>query len=169
MLKNEIVPEEGYSKLIGILVCQMIHVRNDTIKLTKKLSIKELDYNFDDKSNSIGTLLLHIATLEFMFLLNHFSYSNTSEDLFLELGKAVPLNMDKKLIYGNNFDYYLNYLNMFRNESLKNLKLLTDDWLFKTIKDHNGKELGNYYYLLRHIIDDEISHQGQIKLILKRL
>ena len=39
----------------------------------------------------------------------------------------------------------------------------------KEILLSNGNSIGNYYYHLKHVIDDEINHQGQIKMILKRI
>ncbi|WP_299676767.1 DinB family protein [uncultured Tenacibaculum sp.] len=166
---NEIISSKGYSNQVGILVNQMIYTRENLIKLTRNLSQENLDFNFDSMSNSIGTLLLHIAALEFKFLLNNFSYDDFDEKVFEEISRAAPFNMNKRLVYGYEFDYYFKYLNKFRKETLLSLRKVDDNWLFKKVKTNNGEILGNNYYLLRHIIDDEISHQGQIKIILNRI
>lgn len=168
-MENKIITVKGYDFQIGILVCEMLYVRNCTFELTKNLSICELDYNFDDLSNSIGTLLLHISALEFKFNLNHFlkrPINNTEYQMF---NKAMPIVMDKRLIYNNELEFYIETLEEVRNSTLKHLKKLNDQWLFEVIKNPQGKIIGNNFYLIKHILNDEINHQGQIKLILKRL
>ena len=49
------------------------------------------------------------------------------------------------------------------------MKKLNDNWLEKKIVFSNQQLLVNHHYELNHIIHDELCHQGQIKLILKRL
>ncbi|MEP1488488.1 MAG: hypothetical protein ABJK28_08675 [Algibacter sp.] len=147
----------------------MDYIRNNTFKLTKDLSIYDLDYNFDNLSNSIGTLLLHITALEFKFQLNHFYKRDITKNEYEKYANAMPKYMNTRKIHGNNLNFYLNELKQIRRKTLLELKHLNDEWLFKEIISSKGNNLGNYYYLLKHIINDEISHQGQIKIILKRL
>ena len=72
MFNNQITSFKEYSFQIGVIVSEIVLVREETFRLAKGLSIEHLDYNFDDQSNSIGTLLLHIAALELKFQLDHF-------------------------------------------------------------------------------------------------
>lgn len=169
MLDNQIISHKKYTSQIGILVSEITLVRNDTFNLTKNLSLEQLDYNFDDKSNSIGTLLLHIAALEYKFYLDFFLKRPFNQSELEKYMKAAPFNMDKRLIHGNDFNFYFNILEQNRAQSLGFLKTLTDDWLFENVTLSNGQNIGNNYYLIKHIIHDELCHQGQIKLILKRL
>lgn len=166
-----IISKQGFDFQIGILVSEMEYIRNDTYWLLKEqgLTMRGLDFNFDDYSNSIGTLLLHIASHEFKFQLNHFYKRNITKEEFKVYGNAMPSMMDKRLVFGNNLDFYLEELESIRKNTLSYLKNLNDEWLFKEIIRANGKNMGNYYYHLRHIIDDEINHQGQIKITLKKL
>ena len=169
MIRNKIISSKEYTFQIGVLVTEMVLVRNDTIRLTKNLSKKQLDFNFDELSNSIGTLLLHIAALELKFQLNHFFKRPFSEEEILKFGGAFPFNMDKRLVDDNSLEYYLDTLKEVRNTTLKEMKKLNDEWLEEEFILSNQQSLGNHHYLLRHIIHDELCHQGQIKLILKRL
>ena len=166
-----LISKQGFDFQIGILVSEMEYVRKETYRLlnTRDLSINDLDFNFDAYSNSIGTLLLHIACHEFKFQLNHFYKRNITEDEFKHFGNAMPFNMHKRLVFGNDLTFYKKELNTIRENSLSHLKDLDDKWLFQDIILSNGKNIGNYYYHLKHVINDEINHQGQIKIILKRL
>jgi uncharacterized damage-inducible protein DinB len=166
-----IVSKQGSDFQIGILISEMEYIRNETYRLlkTRDLTIRDLDFNFDEYSNSIGTLLLHIASHEFKFQLNHFYNRSITEDEFKLYGNAMPSMMNKRLVSGNNLDFYFREIEAVRKNTLSYLKNLKDEWLFKEITASNGKSMGNYYYQLRHVIDDEINHQGQIKIILKRV
>ncbi|GGG40073.1 integrase [Dokdonia pacifica] len=170
-MKMHIISKKGFDFQIGILVSEMEYVRNETYRLlkTQKLATSELDFNFDAYSNSIGTLLLHIACHEFKFQLNNFYKRNITEDEFKLYRHAMPSTMNKRGIYGNDLDFYLKELESVRENTLSYLKNLKDEWLFEEIILSNGKNIGNYYYHIRHIIDDEINHQGQMKITLKRL
>ncbi|WP_299680252.1 hypothetical protein [uncultured Dokdonia sp.] len=166
-----LISKQGFDFQIGILVSEMEYIRNETYRLlkTKELTSIDLDFNFDTYSNSIGTLLLHIACHEFKFQLNHFYNRGITEDEFKLFGNVMPFNMHKRLVFGNDVAFYKKELNTIRENTLSYLKKLNDEWLFKEIILSNGNSIGNYYYHLRHVIDDEINHQGQIKMILKRM
>jgi len=170
-LNIKITSKEGFDYQIGILVSEMEFTRNETYRLLKlkKLSITNLDFNFDEFSNSIGTLLLHIAAQEFKFQLNHFYKRSITENEFKLYKNGLPHMMDKRLIFGNDLGFYIQELNTIRNTTLSYLKKHRDDWLFSDVILSDGKIIGNYYYQLRHILDDEINHQGQIKMILRRI
>jgi len=106
----QITSHESYSQQLGVLVSEMIFVRFKTMALTKNLGKAELDFQFDDKSNSIGTLLLHIAALEFKFQLDHFfnrAFTQTEYELF---GPAAPHMMNQRLVNGHDLDYYTDIL-----------------------------------------------------------
>ena len=169
VVSKEIKSHKEYSLQLGYIISEMISVRNETFRLTEGLSVKSLDYNFDDQSNSIGTLLLHIAALELKFQLNYFFDRSFSKQETMKFGGAFPFNMDKRLVDSNPLEYYIDTLKEVRSTTLNEMKKLSDKWLEKKIFLSNQQFLGDHHYLLRHIIHDELCHQGQIKLILKRL
>ena len=57
----------GYTPNISRLICMMNYARQVTLHSVNGLTVKELDHIFDDKSNSIGALLLHIASVEYFY------------------------------------------------------------------------------------------------------
>ena len=170
-MNNKIISKEGFAPQIGILVSQMGYVRENTQKLlqSRELTVEDLDFNFDAKSNSIGTLLLHMAVHEFKFQLNHFYKRDITKEEYEKYIGGMPFMMQKRLVSGNDLNFYLNELDIIRAKTLLFLKEKKDAWLFEELVTSNGKNMGNYYYLLRHVIDDEINHQGQLKMILKRI
>ena len=145
------------------------NIRKSTIDMTKDLTIEQLDYNFDDLSNSIGTLLFHIATLGYRFILNNIYVRKITEQEFHEYENGFPHMMNQRLVRDRSFEYYHQKLLNTENIIQEELSKLNDDWLFKKGLQTQGDELTTNYSFLRHIIDDEINHQGQIKLIRKRL
>src|SRR3954464_7427370 len=59
-----IEPLPGYSPAVGRLVGMLLYARATTIAAVDGLTLTELDHLHDDRSNSIGALLAHIAAVE---------------------------------------------------------------------------------------------------------
>ena len=158
--------KKGYDNHIGILVSQMDYTRYDTKQLVASLSTDNLDYNVDNYSNSIGTLLSHFSALEFYFQRLLFFNRKLTEAEKKKYYHAMPGTMNTRKIYGNDLNYYLQELDATRNITLEKLKNYDDKWLFS----FNGISTDmNNFFIIRHFIDDEIGHQGQIKWIKKRM
>jgi len=165
---RKIFPAKGYTPHLGILVSNFSNTRRNTLFLAKNLSVEQLDFNFDYLSNSIGTLLMHIAALEFEFLVKQILNRKPTKIEDKEYSNAIGKNMNKRMIKNNNLEYYVEELTKNRDLIFEKLKNYNDDWLFSEINVSENTTINNYY-LLRHVIDDELCHQGQIKLIRKRL
>jgi hypothetical protein len=61
---NLVGPKEGYSPQVGTLVSMLTWMRKKVLRYPQGLSQKDLDHLFDQKANSIGALLLHLAATE---------------------------------------------------------------------------------------------------------
>ncbi len=158
-----------YDHQIGHLVCEMDYIRKTTINLTNNLSIKELDFHIDENANSIGCLLMHISALEFKFLLNSLLKRPFNNNEQQKYGPAMPILMHQRLIKENSIQYYIDELNLVRQQTLYELRKLSDNWLYEEVFTSQGQILGNHLYLKKHILYDETAHQGQIKMIMKRI
>jgi len=112
-MHNRITSPKAYTDQIGFLVSEMTIVRNKTLGLTRNLCVQELDFNFDTQSNSIGTLLLHIAALEFKFQLDHFFKRNFTTSELEKYIAAAPFNMHKRLVCGNSYEFYASTMKMY--------------------------------------------------------
>src|ERR1700751_4875129 len=69
---NIIGPKKGYSPQIGTLVSMMTWMRSAMLHSVKDMSQKDLDFLLDDKANTIGALLFHLAATDRIYQINTF-------------------------------------------------------------------------------------------------
>ena len=65
-------PKKGFTPHVGSLLSTMTMMRQWVIYQVQDLSIEELDFQLDEKSNSIGAMLYHLAATEKYYQLNTF-------------------------------------------------------------------------------------------------
>ncbi|MGI9530309.1 DinB family protein [Lutimonas sp.] len=165
-------PREGYSPQVGTLLSTMTMMRAWLVRSVKDLSIEELDFQIDDKSNSIGAMLLHLAATERYYQLNTFNdmkWGSWSDEIKKEWD--VPMNLGEKgrqEIQGNSIDYYLNKLAEVRAETEKEFAKRDDEWVMKS-EPFFGDLPTNNYCKWFHVCEHESNHRGQIKFIMKRM
>src|SRR5215467_8508978 len=61
---NIIGPRKGYSPQIGTLASMMAWMRGSVLRSVQGMSQSELDFLLDDKANSVGALLMHLAATD---------------------------------------------------------------------------------------------------------
>lgn len=176
-MNSQIIPPEkfclitdipGYTHDISRLICMMNYARQVTLRSVKGLTVEELDYQFDDKSNSIGALLMHIAAGDFYNQVTTFEERDLNEDELAKWGPALYLGKEARdKIKGNDPVYYLNILNEGRNRTYELLKEKDDKWLEEKVT--SGKNEINTHFFWFHVFEDEINHRGQINFLKKRL
>ncbi|WP_431803673.1 DinB family protein [Halobacillus andaensis] len=165
MIDYRINRVEGFSDKIGELVSMLVHTREVTLGEIKNLRQDELDYLIDEGSNSIGALLLHIASIEFVHQVISFEERDIHENEFKKWKEALELGPQaRNMIRNNSLTYYLEELAQVRQQTLSKLKACNDEWLFKEKHWENGIPYNNYY-LWFHVLEDEINHRGQIRVI----
>lgn len=153
--KNQLVQLYSYS-------------RARLLKLVEGLQVHELDHNHDEKSNSIGTLLKHIAALEYYYQRALFENRAFTEKERQFWYGAQTGQLYLRLIKGNDLPYYCNLLEQTRAETFKLLEDKDDNWLFEQADINFNPPLNKYTWLV-HVVEDEMNHAGQIKLIRLRL
>ena len=79
----------------------MDYVRKETIRLVSNLTTKELDFNLDQFGNSIGTLLLHCAALEFNYQVETFQNIQNVKKRLALYEYAMPGKMILRRVIGN--------------------------------------------------------------------
>ncbi|WP_404452159.1 DUF664 domain-containing protein [Virgibacillus necropolis] len=168
MIDYRIIPKENFTDKIGELVSMLEHTRDVTLFEISNLNQSNLDYLQNDSSNSIGSLLSHIASIEFVHQVISFENRDLFEDEYLKWGTALELgDKAREVIKKQSLDYYLDELSQVRETTLSYLKSKKDSWLFYENKWGNDVSYNNYY-LWFHVMEDEINHRGQIRTI-KRL
>jgi uncharacterized damage-inducible protein DinB len=169
---NIIGPKKGYSPQIGTLVSMMTWMRKVMLMSVKGMSQKDLDYLFDANSNTIGSLLMHLAATDRIYQINTFEGNNLKElpasykekwGVAMELGEPA-----RKQIKGHDLDYYLNILNETREQTLAEFRKRDDDWLL-TVDKTWGWGPTNHYCKWFHVCEHESNHNGQIKFLKKRI
>ncbi|MCH1627144.1 DinB family protein [Ferdinandcohnia quinoae] len=165
MIDYRIVPKEGFSIKIGELVSMLEHTREVTLTEISNLSQSDIDYLKEENDNTIGALLLHIASIEAVHQVISFENRDFNEQELrqwktaLELGENARLEIKKETL-----DYYYSMLSKVRKDTLRQLKARDDQWLYEEKQWPNGTPYNNYY-LWYHVMEDEINHRGQIRTI----
>lgn len=165
---NHIGPMKGYTPQIGALVSMLEWISDSVIRVTKKLSVEQLDYLHDKDSNSIGSLMMHVAATEVIYQdltfnnLNDFSVANKKK-----WGLAMDLGPDAQTkIKGNNVKFYADAMNEARAVSLAEFKKRDDAWL---LSGETDKWNWNNYCKWFHVVEHFANHRGQITWYSKRL
>jgi hypothetical protein len=168
---NIIGPKKGYSPQIGTLVSMMTWMRMVVLGSVKGMTQKDLDYLFDANSNTIGSLLMHLAATDRIYQINTFEGNSLKElptaykekwGAAMELGDGA-----RKAIKGHDLDYYLNLLHETREQTLAEFRKRDDQWLLTVDKTWGWGPTNNYCKWF-HVCEHESNHNGQIKFLKKR-
>lgn len=163
-----ITPVPGYSPAIGRLVSMLAYVRATTLEAVEGLTQPDLDHLLDDDANSIAMLLEHIPSVEEYYQRNSLGLTTpaaTSERT--RLGANLG-NEARERIRGQPLDYYLERMHNIRSRTLEALTKRDDAWLDEIHPFGNAKHANNHWKWF-HVLEDELSHRGQILIIRKRL
>ncbi len=169
---NIVGPKTGYSPQIGTLVSMMNWMRNVVEGQVRGLEQEQLDFLIDDKANTVGAMLMHLAATERFYQIHTFegkNWGDWSREDSKRWSTASGLGNDaRKKIKGNDLPYYLDALNEVRAHTLNELKKRDDDWLLKV---DNNWPWGptNAYCKWFHVVEHESNHNGQVKFIKARM
>ncbi|MCG7343647.1 DinB family protein [Sporosarcina sp. ACRSL] len=159
--------KEGLSLEFSKLASMMKYTRLTTLAEVRDLTVDELDFLINDEANSIGMLLAHMVSIEKAYQIETFEDRDfTEEDIrmlnpALELGEAA-----REQIKGNPIEYYLEELEQTRKKTLDTFQTLPDSWLFEQAPYWGGQPM-NKYFKWFHVMEDELNHRGQIRVIKK--
>lgn len=156
----------GFTPQIGRLVSMMNYTRYTTLSEVESLKVEQLDYLYDGQSNSIGALLAHITAVEVWYQAETFLGRELDASEMQEWGAALDLGeAARSEIRGHDVSYYLNRLELVREQTLLELKRHDDNWLEEQTT-WGGRQANNYFKWF-HVMEDEISHRGQIRWLRK--
>lgn len=169
MIDYVIQSPKGFADKVGELVSMLEHARAVTLWEIGGLRRADLDHLQTRHSNSIGALLMHIAAIEKVHQVISFENRDFSEAENEKWSSALSLGDDgRRDINEQPLEYYLEELAEVRRETLKQLKTKDEAWLFKENTWPNGVAFNNYY-LWFHVLEDEISHRGQIRMLKREM
>tara|TARA_R110002051_G_scaffold56046_1_gene103817 strand:+ start:5054 stop:5707 length:654 start_codon:yes stop_codon:yes gene_type:complete len=169
---NVIGPKEGFSPQIGTLVSMMNWMRMVMLSPVKGMSVEDLDHMVDDKANTIGAMLWHLASTERFYQIHTFegrAWGDWDKEDKENWSIASALGDDaRKTIKGNNLDFYLQKLSDVRDNTLKEFSNRDDDWLMAVDTKWPWGPTNNYCKWF-HVCEHESNHNGQFKFIKSRL
>ena len=165
----QITDFDGYTPQIGRFLCMLTYARHTTLEAVAGLSVSQLDYQHDSQSNSIGALMLHIASCELEYGLQALENRGFNSAEWEVWGAAAELGeRGRREIRGHDLAYYVARLQEVREKTLADLRKRDDAWLAIEKPIWDG-QLANNYFLWFHVLEDEINHRGQIAWLRKRL
>ena len=165
---NHIGPKKGFTPHVGTLVSLLDWVRDTIFKYHSKLTIEQLDHLHDKDSNTIGSLIMHLAATEVIYQditfenLNDFSPANKEKwGVAMDLGEKA-----RKEIKGNPLSYYKDMYEELRKQTNEGLSKRDDQWLLSgETKEWNW----NNYCKWFHVVEHYANHRGQITWQARRL
>ncbi|PCJ97186.1 MAG: hypothetical protein COA50_05985 [Flavobacteriaceae bacterium] len=169
---NIIGPKEGFSPHIGTLVSMMNWMRMVILSPVKEMTVTDLDYLVDEKANSIGAMLWHLAATERFYQIHTFEgrqWGDWEKEDIENWSVGFGLgDTARKEIKGNEIDFYLQKLKDVREHTLQELAKRDDDWLMTVDKEFPWGPTNNYCKWF-HVCEHESNHNGQFKFIKSRL
>lgn len=169
---NIVGPKEGFSPQIGTLVSMMNWMRNTILMPVRDMSVDDLDFLLDDKANTIGAMLWHLAATERFYQIHTFEgrqwgdWDKADRDAW---NIASGLGDEaRKEIKGHDLNFYLEKLETVRANTLEEFKKRDDQWLMEVDQDWYWGPTNNYCKWF-HVCEHESNHNGQFKLIRSRL
>jgi hypothetical protein len=162
-------PTEGFSPQIGTIVSMMALIRYRVLKSVKGMSVQDLDLLLDERANTIGAILLHLAATETYYQLNTFGgmkWDSWSDEI--KKTWDIPMHLGERAratVKGNSLDYYLSRLNAARETTLAEFRKRDDPWLAIVDQDWNWNNHAKWF----HVTEHESNHNGQFKFLKRRL
>ena len=161
----EIKAVEGYTPQIGMMVDMLEEVKDKITAEIADFDQAQTDFLFDEKANSIGAMIMHLAATE-AYIQTETLEGRTwtaEEAAFWAAGGGLGIESRDKL-KGKPMKYYLDQWDKVRKKTLEGLKTKDDAWFASSID-----ESMNIHWAWFHILKHAANHMGQIELVKSRL
>lgn len=161
-------PVPNFSREIGLFLASLEKIRSEWREAVKDLSKSELAANILPEIQPIGTIIIHIAEVEY-FWIQEIVSGNPMTDKIKDL---LHHDLWFKDFAAENLDieYCLEVIEKIHQMTRETLATFTDEDLEKTFV--RTREDSETHYSLRwifvHLLQHDAEHQGQIMMI-KRL
>ena len=167
-------PPPRFSPGIGRYVAQLTETRAEWLRQVAGLTPAQVSWYPNDDVESIGTLLLHIAAIEWSWIFQDiFGRPDEAYDGWEE---AFPLRVGVPQVSGRPLEYFTDRLERVREEVLAALRGLNDADLPRLVGEGPAAEgeeprsrLYSIDWILFHLVHHEAHHAGQIELLVRLL
>jgi len=162
-----IEPLAGYSPTIGRLVGMLTYARETLLAAVDNLTVAQLDHLHDPAANSIGALLAHVTAVEQWYQrLTFDGQTPTAADAAGSLPALELGDLGRSVLKGRDLPSYLEALRSTRARTLRELAVRDDAWLEAALP---AAVQMNPHWAWFHVMEDELSHRGQIRWLRARL
>ncbi len=141
------------------------YARRNTLADVQGLNTEQLDTQVMKRGNTIGTLLAHIAQVEETYQSVTFWGVKPSGIA----AENILNNAGRKRFRGRELPHYLERLKTVRAETLAELQKRDDAWLHQEYAPWPNKVPMNNFFCWFHVLEDEINHGGQIRILRKEM
>lgn len=150
---------------IGSLFSMMEEVRQNLLRIMESVSDEEIDYTPDErKIETIGTLLLHIAAVEWSWIFEDIDGKEMDYELWKHAFALRP-SVNIPQLKGQGKEFYLKRLSTVRSEVHQRLRRMQDADL-ETLVGSKEKKF-SIEWVLFHLVEHEAIHLGQISMLLR--
>ena len=161
-------PLPDYTLQVGAVLAMMEMTRATTKKQVAKFNTAQLDWRIDDKANSIGMLLGHIAAVEEVFAIEYFEGRKLSEAEEAVLLPCIELgDAGYEATRNTSLSEYIQGLDRAREKTKAQLRKI-DDVMLNLPRPVWERQV-NWHWMLYHMMEDELRHAGQMTWLSKRL
>lgn len=149
------------SPRVALFYSMLERARRNLIRRVEDLSYDALDFSPEQKTvETIGTLLLHIAAVEWGWIFGDIAGKEMDEEKW-KYGFPLRLKIDQ--IQGEKIEFYLTRLKEVRQEVFDYLKTFDDKNLDAIIEVDSDRV--SVEWILFHLIEHEAMHIGQISVL----
>ena len=158
-------PANGFSPQIGTLVMMLNNLSKRVENTVGLLNQQETDFLLDEKANSVGALVMHLAAAEALYQVMTFEGRRFNDEEQKKWGVALDLgDQARKKFTGQPIEYYLAIYREVRQKTINELRKRDDAWLAKV---QPAYEVNNHFCWF-HVMEHQSSHLGQILMLQKR-
>jgi hypothetical protein len=160
-------PAKGFTPQIGALAAMLNNMTSRVERDVIALNLEEADYLLDEKANTIGALIMHLAAAEVYYQVLTFEHREFNEEEKKKWQVALDLGEEaRQTIKGHSIEYYLNIYREVRKKTLEEFRKRNDEWLYELLSPDSDT---NNYWAWFHMAEHQSSHLGQMRMVKKRL
>lgn len=158
-------PAKGFSPQMGTLVMMLNNLSKRVETTVKLLNQEETDFLLDEKANSIGALVMHLAAAEAYYQVFTFEGRGFNDEEKKKWEVALDLGDEaREQFTGRPIEEYLAICKEVRQKTIDELRKRDDAWLTEMQPAYGV----NNHWCWFHVMEHQSSHLGQILLLKKR-
>lgn len=162
--QSTIEAPKGYSENIGQMISMLDNLKRRVERNVINLDQEGTDFLLDDKANTPGAIIYHLAATEAYYQVYTFEERGFNAEEQKKWNTALNLGEKARQTYKEKpISYYLEIYDEVRAKTKALLKTKDDSWFEKM----NGNMSNHWAWF--HVMEHQANHMGQLALITKRI